>query len=286
MKKTPYRPGYLSSFVKSCSDTDFYHRIKDISLFRAIMFLFLFSLFIAVMALISLAFFWSQLFPTQEAFLQDFKDEFPEAQITFDGETFNSDPTEIILFLGFDEETRLRLTQDRPFRQALRLQVNSDRNMAEALIDPPQALGVYIFEDGLYLNTGFQSQQILYESLEFDRTLSFDKSLLAVFIESGFPIAQEWLKNLLLITGPMLIFFYHFVGAWILALIFSLLGSSILLLSQKKIRYSFLIKLSFYSSVPALLIALLTAFLGMSVPFMPLMVYMAFYGYGLWVYED
>jgi hypothetical protein len=285
MKSSPYRPGQFSSLTKSCYDSDFYMNIKNIPFLRALVFLFLFSLIIAAVALVTLAFFWSRLFPTQDAFVKDFQEQFPEVQVTFDGETLVSEPADITLFLGFDESARLRLLKERPYRQALRLQVNSSRPSEEALLDPPQALGVYLYQDALYLQTGFQTQAIPYETFEFDKQLSFDKSLLSIFIESGFPIAQEWLKNLLLITGPMMIFFYHFLGSWILALLFSLFGTVVLLLTKKRIHYFFLIKLSFYSSVPALLIALSTAFFGLSVPFVPLLVYVAFYGYGLHVYE-
>jgi hypothetical protein len=285
MKPKSYKAGYLSILVKSCYDSDFYHRIKEVSLFRSILFLFFFSLLIAATALVTLAIFWSRLFPTQEAFVADFKEQVPEVQMSFDGETLSSDPSDITLFLGFDESSRLRIMKDRPFRQALRIQVSSERTLEEALQDPPDALGVYAYGNGLLANTGFQNQSFPYDDFEFDRQLDFDKTLLTLFIESGFPIAQEWLKSLLLTTGPLLIFFYHFVGAWILAILFSLLGMAALLLMQKRFYYSFLIKLSFFSSVPALVVALLTSFMGISVPFIPLLVYLSFYGYGLWVYE-
>lgn len=285
MSSNPYRPRFFSSLVRSCYDGEFYERIREISFLRALFFLFSLSLVIAAIALVTLAFFWSQLFPTQEAFVQDFEDQFPEVQMSFDGTTFQSEPSEITLFLGFDETARLRLSQENNSHQSLRLQINTEKQLDDALQDPPQALGVYLYNDGLYAATGFSGQSAVYESFEFQREINADKKLLSVFIQSGFPIAQDWIKNLLLVTGPMMIFFYHFVGAWILALIFSLIGVMTLLMKKQKIQYSFLIKLSFYSSVPALVIAMATAFFGISVSFLPVLVYSAFYLYGLSVYE-
>lgn len=286
MNASAYRPNHFVSLVKSCYDGDFYEQLPRLPFARAIVFLFLLSLLIAVSALVILAFFWSRLFPTQDAFLSDFDANFPKASLLYAEHQLTTDPSEILLFVGFDETARLRLLNEKPNNPSFRLQINTNLTLEEALETPPHAFGVYAYHDGFYLASDYQNQSFIYADFELDQQLSANKQLIGLLLKNGFPLAQEWLKNLFLITGPLLIFFYHFVGAWVLALLFSVYGIVMLLIMQKKVRFFFLLKLSFYASVPSLVIALATAFLGISIAYIPLLVYLAYYSYGLFVYEN
>jgi hypothetical protein len=84
---------------------------------------------------------------------------------------------------------------------------------------------------------------------------------------------------------PAALFLYVFVTSWIVALLASVPGLLSLLIAKKDFRYGFFLQLSLYASVPAIALALITKSLGMAVPYLGVLVFACFYGYGLSVYR-
>lgn len=281
-----YRPSFFDSLLKSCYDTDFYKNISRIPFLRSLVFLVLFSICVGLFALAIMWVFWSQLFPSQQTLISDFDIAVPTIEGQFDGQSLSVEPSDITLLLGYDNQGQFRLSNESLFFEALQLQLHDELSLEEALKEPPSTPGAYLYKDGYILHDSLRNRSSLYTGFGIDQVIEFNKDQLTTLISGFYPLAEEWLKRLFTFLTPALVFFYLIFSSLLLGMFFSFYGLVLFLLLRRKVRILYFLQLSFYCIVPSTLFALITAFLSISVTFMPFIVYSIFYLVGLHVYQE
>jgi len=281
-KASYFTPGFFQSLVQSCYSTEFYHRIKSIRMRRAVGFLFLFSALLAALLLIFLWVFSDRIDVKTETVLEYYDEFVPDFDAQFENNSLQTIPPRMDLFLGYTTDRGIIVEKKESSSTSFIIRIDTDRTLSDAKnIDP----GFYAFRDGIFATNGYQSRTLSYNDFEFDEDISFSKQSLRPMLKLLIPRAIEWTKEALIRVGPVLVLLYVFIGGWIKAVIFSLLGMILLLITNKSINYPFLLRLSFYASVPGVLVFLITALLGIAVPYLPLIVYLLYYYYGLRAYQ-
>jgi len=280
-----YTPGFFPSLVGSCSSPEFYHRIKDISLKRAVVFLLLLSLLVSLVFFVLTSIYFSKHEVRSDEILKYYDQYLPDFEVIFSEGRLETIPSDFSYYFTIDENQELRLQTEQLTSSIFTVQINTQKTREELLGESPELSGVYVLQDAVVLYTGVQNTVVEYTSLEIPEGVAFSKESIRPLLEQQLPGILEWTRRVALQLGTALVFFYTFISSWILALFSSLFGALILLIRQKSIQYSFLLKLSWYAMVPAMLIMLLTHLFSISVPFLPFIIYLCFYYYGLMVYE-
>lgn len=280
-----YSPGFFKSLLDSCSSADFYSRVKDISLKRSVGFLLLLSLLVSITSFVLMSLYFSKYEDRSEEILQAYDQYLPPFEVMLSDGKLETIPSNFSLYFTLDENQEIQVQKEKMSSSIFALQIDTEKTREALLEQPtPPLSGVYVLKDSLVLYTGIQNTVLEYSSLEIPEGIAFSKETIRPELEQHLPIFLEWARKITVQFGTALIFFYTFISSWVLALFSSLFGMLILLIRQKPLQYSFLLKLSFYASVPALLIMLLTHLFSISVPFLPLIIYVCFYYYGLMVY--
>ncbi|MGE3278248.1 MAG: DUF1189 family protein [Candidatus Altimarinota bacterium] len=280
-----YSPGFITSLIGSSSSPEFYSRIKDISLKRAVGFLLLLSLLVSLVFFVLTSLYFSKHQVRSEEILGYYDQHLPDFEVILSEGRLETIPSDFSYYFTIDENQELRLQKEQLTSSIFTVQVDTQKTREQLLALPPELSGIYVLQDAMVLFTGIQNTVVEYASLQIPEGIAFSKNSIRPLLEQHLPAILEWARRVALQLGTALVFFYTFISSWILALISSVFGLLILLIRQKPIQYSFLIKLSFYAMVPALLIMLLTHLFSISVAFLPFIIYLCFYYYGLMVYE-
>lgn len=279
-----YSPGFFKSLIKGCYDSQFYAEIKNISFKRSIGFLFLFSILAAVVSCLLLLSYFSRHENFSRTILNAYDTHLPAFQATFRENTLEVVPPDFSLYLSVDQNREMKMqttVSDSSF-----FVIEVDTAFSHSEFPEPSLSGIYVLKDALLFSTGIQKSLISYKDLGIPSDITFTKESLRSILEQQLPAILSWVKKITLQIGTALIFFYTFLSSLVLALFSSLYGMAMFLIRRKSIRYLFLLKLSFYATVPASLFMLMTHLLAISVPFLTILVYLCFYSYGLRVYEE
>lgn len=286
MKMTPpYRPGFFESLFKSCSSAEFYQNIDRIRLRRSVGFLVLLSLTLATAGSIFLYSYVSR--PAlQESMVTLFEKHVPAFESSFHDQVLETTPSHAAIFFQFDPNGTLSVL-DRPTDTTFfTVRVDTEKLMTEVHPDSEVMPGIFVSRDGVVFFNGVQSERFEYSLLGLEGTLSFSKQDLKSALQAQLPNIVSWLQRSSITFVPAVLFLYVFITSWIVALLTSIAGLLYVLVARRDFSYGFFIKLSFYASVPALALVLVTKSLAMSVPYLGLLVYACFYGYGLSTYKS
>lgn len=284
--KTPafYRPGFFESLLKSCSSAGFYQNIDRIRLRRSIGFLVLLSLLLAVAGS---AFLYSYVSKPalQESMLTLFEKHVPTFKATFHDQILETNPSHAAIFFRFDPNGTLSVL-DRPTDTTF-FTVRLDTEQLMTVVHPESESmpGLFISRDGMVFFNGVQTERFQYSLLGIEESLSFSKQDLRSALQSQLPNIVSWLQRASITFVPAALFLYVFLTSWIVALFASIPGLLYVLIAKKDFTYGFFMRLSFYASVPAIAVVILTKSLGMAVPYLGFLVYACFYGYALSVYQ-
>jgi len=280
-----FRPGFFKSLYSSLASTEFYSKISLISFWRSVSFLIFFSLLVAVFSFLSLWYLMDRIELSPERVLTIYDEVIPDFDAMYENNTLETIPEQFELYFGLNPDGELMVMDNDAEALPLHLNIDTTQDIPEIPLDGEFIPGLYAYKDGFSVVSAFGGRSFLYEEFEMNGSLVFTKGSLRALLQAAMPMIAEFSRNFLLITAPLMIFAYSVVSNVFLALLFSIFGILILLIMKKEIRYSFLIKLSFYATVPAVLVAILTALFGISVPFIPMFVYAGYYYYGLAVYK-
>lgn len=280
-----YRPGFFSSLVKSCYHGDFYRQISRISFKRSLGFLSILTLLVTIFSFFALWFLVQRIDFSEEKILASFDQAVPAFDAVYDDGILETIPENFELSLGLDPDGTILFEQGYQEDLPLLLRVNTSEDIPDDILTKQRFPGAYLYRDAIFVTGGYGGSSFPYAEFELPGSVSFTKDSLAQVLTLGIPALENWTRGFLLMTAPMVIFIYYFLSNLVIAVIFSLFGMLTLLILQKPIDYAFLIKLSFYAMVPAMVIALAIAVMGAPVMFLPLVVYFAYYCYGLWVFE-
>lgn len=281
-----YSPGFFKSLFESTYNPEFYQRIKDVSFKRSLGFLFLFSLLVSLVSFGLMSHYLSNFQDKKEKILQSYDEHVPAFEVILNENTLETIPSDFSYYFNVNENREFEFQADQIRSTVFTVQVDTQKTREELLTKPPELSGVYVLKDALVLYTGIQNTVIEYSSLEIPPGVTFSKETVRPILEEHLPSILDWGKKIILQAGTALVFFYVFISIWILSLFSSLFGMAVLLIRQNPIRYPFLLKLSFYAAVPALFIMLLTHLLSISVSFLPFIIYVCYYYYGLMVYRQ
>jgi hypothetical protein len=281
-----YSPNIFKILAESCYSTDFYSRVKDISMKRSIGFLLLFSLCVSIVSFVLMSLYFSKHQDRSDEILQAYDTYLPPFEVIYSDGQLETIPSQFSSYFTINENQEIELQEEKMSSSIFVLQVDTEKTSETLLTQQPLPLsGVYVMRDALVVYTGIQNTVLDYSNLEIPQGVAFSKETIRPQLEQHLPTFLDWARKIAVQFGTALMFFYTFISSWVLALFSSLFGILILLIRQKPVQFPFLIKLSFFSSVPAFLILLLTYLLSISVPFLPFIIYVCFYYYGLRVYE-
>ncbi|MDP3976333.1 MAG: DUF1189 family protein [bacterium] len=281
-----YSPGFLQSLIKCCYSSEFYQKVKDIRLGRSVVFLFLLSFFTALAVGLLLITFFRNLDLNPDRIKEYYDTYVPAFEATFDGETLSTEPSHFGTY--FLEGGRgLEIVNEKTPNADFTFEVDSGRDVADVVADAPVPYGIYAFRDGVYVSDMIQSRAVKYSEMELQLPASFTITgeSIGEMLKGLTPMFLDILWKIVSLAGLAVTFLYLFLGGWIKAVLFSLLGIPILAIMRKELHYGFLIRLSFYASVPALLFWVITFATSTTVPFLPTLVFLGYYGYGLSAYR-
>lgn len=281
---TPYRPGFFASLLKSCSSVEFYQNIERIRLRRSVVFLIALSLLLAVAGS---AFLYSYISrpALQESILAFFEQHVPAFESTFQDQMLKTNPPHAALFFHFQTNGTLQVL-DRPTDTTFfTVRVDTEKILDEVHPESEGMPGAFIARDGMMFFDGFRLERFPYSLLNLEGPVSLSKQDLKSTLQGYLPDLVSWLQRASITFVPAALFLYVFITSWILALLASVPGLLYVLLAKKDFRYGFFLQLSFYASVPAIALVLITKSFGMAVPYLGFLVYACFYGYGLSAYK-
>ncbi|MDP2691252.1 MAG: DUF1189 family protein [bacterium] len=280
-----YSPSLLKSLLLSCTDADFYRRIVQVSFWRSVSFLFLLSLLFAFISVFSVSFVFRSVNLTPEFLNELYRETTPVFSGSYRDSQLTVAPSSWKFFIGLNSSGQLISDNKRSSSTLLPVYFNFSDFGTEDATHRAQEAGLYFFRDGLMFTDGEQSLTRQYSDLEMQLPENFDKASLEGFITQRSPALIDWLTDLATIMMPIMSFLYIFFGAIVLGFFFSFFGLLIFFFIGKTAPYRYFYQLSFSCLCPTLLVGVVTLVLGIWVPILPLLVYTAYYFYGLRVSE-